>query len=37
MKNEMITVVYKGIVHEISKEQYEDLKNGWISWSDMFD
>lgn len=33
----MVKVTYRGIVHEITEEQYEDLRNGWISWSDMFD
>lgn len=37
MKNEMVTVVYKGIVHEIPKQTFDDLKNGWISWKDLFD
>jgi len=37
MKNEMVKVIYRGIEHEITKEQFEDLKAGWISWSDMFD
>lgn len=35
--NTMVKVVYRGIEHEITVEQYEDLRNGWISWSDMFD
>lgn len=37
MKNEMVKVTYRGIEHEITKQQFEDLKAGWISWSDMFD
>ncbi len=34
---EMVKVVYRGIVHEITMEEFEDLRNGYISWSDMFD
>lgn len=37
MKTEMVEVIYKGMVMEITKEQYEDLRNGYISWNDMFD
>lgn len=37
MKTEMVKVTYKGMVMEITKEQYEDLRNGYISWADMFD
>jgi len=35
--NEMVTVVYKGFEHQITREQFEDLRSGYISWSDMFD
>lgn len=37
MNNEMVEVVYKGFVHTITKEEFEDLKAGRINWSDMFD
>lgn len=37
MKTEMVKVVYRGIEYMITKEQFEDLRSGWISWSDMFD
>jgi len=37
MKNEMVKVVYRGIEHEITMEQFNDLRSGWISWSDLFD
>ncbi len=37
MKTEMVKVTYRGMVHEITREQFEDLRNGYISWSDMFD
>ena len=37
MKTEMVKVVYRGIEHMITTEQFEDLRSGWISWSDMFE
>lgn len=37
MTSEMIKVTYRGIDHWITREQFEDLKAGWITWADMFE
>ena len=37
MKTEMVKVTYRGMEMEITREQYEDLRNGYISWKDLFD
>ena len=34
---EMVKVAYKGILYEITMQEFEDLRNGYISWADMFD
>ena len=39
MKTEkkMVEVEYRGMKLEISEEQFNDLREGWIRWSDLFD
>ena len=37
MKTEMVKVIYRGMECEITKDQWEDLRDGWITWSDLFD
>ena len=34
---ETVKVVYRGIEYEITMEEFEDLRRGYILWEDMFD
>lgn len=34
---ETVKVVYRGIEYEITMEEFEDLRNRYISWEDLFD
>ena len=35
--NGMIEVTYRGVIYEISEEDFEALKSGLIDWKDMFE
>ena len=37
MKTETVKVEWRGVIYWITMEQFEDLRSGYISWSDMFD
>ncbi len=31
-----VDMVYQGIVYQITKEEYENLVNGWVTFGEMF-
>lgn len=35
--NELVKVVYNGMECYITKEEYEDLKKGYLTWKDLFE
>ena len=34
---ETVTVTYQGFIHEITKEEYEALREGWVTAKEMFE
>lgn len=34
---ETVQVTYQGIIHEITKEEFENLRDGWVTAKEMFE
>lgn len=37
VKNETVDVIYQGMIYIITKEEFENLKNGWVTAKEMFE